>query len=122
MLRRGLAVVGLLLVSLCVNAQGVYYPDALWQRKTPAEAGINAALLKGAIDFAVASESRNPRDLTLNHYQTFGREPIGRAPSRANGLRGRATRRAASTSTTTCASTSSRSPRSTSGAGRCRRC
>src|SRR5438094_4811937 len=79
MLRRGLAVVGLLLVSLCVNAQGVYYPDALWQRKTPAEAGINAALLKGAIDFAVASESRNPRDLTLNHYQTFGREPFGSA-------------------------------------------
>src|SRR3989442_3240660 len=79
MLRRGLAVAGLLLVSLCVNAQGVYYPDALWQRKTSAEAGINAALLKGAIDFAVASESRNPRDLTLNHYQTFGREPFGQA-------------------------------------------
>src|SRR2546422_9982563 len=79
MLRRGLAVVGLLLVSLCVSAQGVYYPDALWQRKTPAEAGINAALLKGAIDYAIASESRNPRDLTLNHYQTFGREPHGAA-------------------------------------------
>src|SRR6058998_2628439 len=79
MLHRGLAVVGLLLVSLCVNAQSVYYPDALWQRKAPAEAGINAALLKGAIDFAVASESRNPRDLTLNHYQTFGREPFGYA-------------------------------------------
>ncbi len=79
MLRRGLAVAGLLLVSLCVNAQSVYYPDALWQPKTPAEAGINAALLKGAIDFAVASESRNPRDLTLNHYQTFGREPFGSA-------------------------------------------
>src|SRR5437016_1359670 len=79
MLRRGLAIAGLLLVSLCVSAQSVYYPDALWQHKTPAEAGINAALLKGAIDFAVASESRNPRDLTLNHYQTFGREPFGSA-------------------------------------------
>src|SRR6266850_377536 len=74
MLRLGLAVAGLLLAPL-VNAQSVYYPDALWQRKTPAEAGINAALLKGAIDFAVAGESRNPRDLTLNHYQTFGGEP-----------------------------------------------
>src|SRR5213594_1809235 len=79
MLRRGLAIAGLLLVSLCVNAQGVYYPDTLWHRKTLAEAGINAALLKSAIDFAVASESRNPRDLTLNHYQTFGREPFGSA-------------------------------------------
>src|SRR6266403_1719300 len=78
MLRLGLAVAGLLLAPL-VNAQSVYYPDALWQRKTPAEASINAALLKGAIDFAVAGESRNPRDLTLNHYQTFGREPFGQA-------------------------------------------
>src|SRR6267378_3542063 len=78
MLRLGLAVAGLLLAPL-VNAQSVYYPDALWQRKTPAEAGINATLLKGAIDFAVAGESRNPRDLTLNHYQTFGREPHGEA-------------------------------------------
>src|SRR6266404_1097005 len=78
MLRLGLAVAGLLLAPL-VNAQSVYYPDSLWQRKTPAEAGINAALLKGAIDFAVAGESRNPRDLTLNHYQTFGREPFGQA-------------------------------------------
>src|SRR6267154_1674571 len=78
MLRLGLAVAGLLLAPL-VNAQSAYYPDALWQRKTPAEAGINAALLKGAIDFAVAGESRNPRDLTLNHYQTFGREPFGQA-------------------------------------------
>src|SRR5467141_159748 len=74
----GLAVAGLLLASL-VNAQSVYYPDALWQRKTPAEASINAALLKSAIDFAVAAESRNPRDLTLNHYRSFGREPHGQA-------------------------------------------
>src|SRR5438445_13506726 len=79
MLRRGLAVAGLLFVSLCAFAQTVYYPDALWQRKTPAEAGINAALLEGAIDFAVARESRDPRDLTVNHYQTFGRERFGAA-------------------------------------------
>ena len=58
-------------------AQAVYYPDAAWQRRTPAESGLNAALLKEAVDFAIASESRNPRDLKLNHYQTFGREPFG---------------------------------------------
>ncbi len=57
----------------------VYYPDAEWQRKTPAAAGINPQILKAAIDHAVASETRNPRDLTLNHYQTFGREPFGYA-------------------------------------------
>jgi CubicO group peptidase (beta-lactamase class C family) len=56
-----------------------YYPDADWQHKTPAQAGLDAARLKGAIDFAIASESRSPRDLALNHYQTFGREPFGDA-------------------------------------------
>jgi CubicO group peptidase (beta-lactamase class C family) len=58
----------------------VYYPEANdWQRKTPAEAGIDAARLKDAIDFSISSEIKNPRDLTLNHYQTFGREPFGYA-------------------------------------------
>jgi hypothetical protein len=46
------------------------------QRKTPAEAGINPQLLKDAIDFAIASEIKNPRNLKLNHYRTFGREPF----------------------------------------------
>lgn len=57
----------------------IYYPDANWQRKTPAESGLNAQMLKEAVDFAVASEIKNPRDLKLNHYQTFGREPFGDA-------------------------------------------
>ena len=57
----------------------VYYPDAAWQRKTPADSGLDPARLKEAIDFAVASETRNPRDLVLNHYETFGREPFGYA-------------------------------------------
>ena len=35
--------------------------------------------LKEATDFAIANESHNPRDLVLNHYQTFGREPFGYA-------------------------------------------
>src|SRR6202158_6628794 len=47
----------------------VYYPDAAWQHKTPAEAGIGASLLKDAIDFAVARGTQAPRDLTLNLYQ-----------------------------------------------------
>jgi CubicO group peptidase (beta-lactamase class C family) len=57
----------------------VHYPDAAWQHKSPAEAGMNPSLLKDAIEFAVASETRAPRDLKLNHYQTFGREPFGYA-------------------------------------------
>src|SRR5260221_2714970 len=64
------------LVTLPVAAQAQTFPGADWQRKTPAEAGINPQLLKDAIDFAIASEIKNPRDLKLNHYRTFGREPF----------------------------------------------
>src|ERR1700704_1624348 len=60
-------------------ARAQTFPGADWQRKTPAEAGINPQLLKDAMDFAIASEIKNPRDLKLNHYQTFGREPFGYA-------------------------------------------
>jgi hypothetical protein len=56
-----------------------YYPDAVWQQKRPADVGMNAQSVKDAIDFAIASETKNPRDLKLNHYQTFGREPFGDA-------------------------------------------
>ena len=65
-------------VSACAQAQP-YYPDATWQHKAPADVGMDAARLKEAVDFAIASEVKNPRDLTLNHYQTFGREPHGEA-------------------------------------------
>ncbi|MEA2870207.1 MAG: hypothetical protein QOH67_183, partial [Hyphomicrobiales bacterium] len=61
------------------KSASTYYPEADWKHKPPAETGINAALLKEAIDFAVASETKAPRDLVINHYQTFGREPFGYA-------------------------------------------
>jgi len=68
-----------LLAFAQTGASGVYYPGAVWLHRTPAEAGISASLLKDAIDFAVAGETKAPRDLKLNHYQTFGREPFGYA-------------------------------------------
>src|SRR4051812_2312037 len=58
---------------------GTYYPDATWQTKDPSASGIDAQLLKEAIDAAVAGETKAPRDLAMNHYQTFGREPFGYA-------------------------------------------
>jgi len=61
------------------KAAATYYPDATWQRKAPAEVGLNPQRLQEAVDFAVASETKNTRDLALNHYQTFGREPFGYA-------------------------------------------
>ena len=51
----------------------------MWQQKTPSEAGVDPRLLKDAIAFAISGETKAPRDLKLNHYQTFGREPFGYA-------------------------------------------
>jgi hypothetical protein len=56
-----------------------YYPGPAeqWERRTPQQAGMDAAQLQEAIDFAVANESKLPRNLEPAHYQTFGREPFG---------------------------------------------
>ena len=62
------------------RSEAVYYPDAMrWERKRAAEMGLDSTKLAAAIAFAIAAESKAPRDLTQNHYQTFGREPFGTA-------------------------------------------
>jgi len=72
-----------LLVATAAHAQRatVYVPGPGddWERRTPAQVGMDAALLDSAIAFARANESTAPRDLELAHYQTFGREPFGEA-------------------------------------------
>ena len=56
-----------------------YYPGPHddWKRKTPQEAGFDAAKLQAAIEYAQAHETKAPRDLKLNHDYTFGRETYG---------------------------------------------
>lgn len=63
-----------------VDAQ-TYWPgrNTDWERRDPTADGFDAVKLQAAVDFAVASESRSPRDLSLNHDMTFGREPRGEA-------------------------------------------
>jgi CubicO group peptidase (beta-lactamase class C family) len=56
-----------------------YFPDATWQHKEPAEVGLKRDVLQQAVDFGIANETKAPRDLVMNHYQTFGREPFGYA-------------------------------------------
>jgi len=77
--RRFALLVLLVMAGPPLAAAQTYYPDADWQHKTPAEAGINPQILKQAIDLAITGETKAPRDLVLNHYQTFGREPFGYA-------------------------------------------
>ena len=62
------------------SAQREYFPAAEnWEQRTPEQSKMDAAKLKEAIDFAVQSEPKIPRNLELAHYQSFGREPFGEA-------------------------------------------
>jgi hypothetical protein len=55
-----------------------YFPPALsWEQKTPAESGLNADKINEAIAFAKSAESKNPRNMEISHYQSFGKEPFG---------------------------------------------
>ncbi len=73
-------VAGALLLTNLAYAQSNYFPAANnWERRTSQQAQIDPVKLKEAIDFAIASESKAPRNLELAHYQTFGREPFGEA-------------------------------------------
>ena len=72
----------------------MYFPArGDWQRRAPAEVGMDAAALKQAVDFAVANENPATKDLALDLELTFGmREPLFKVlgPTRprgpANGL------------------------------------
>lgn len=50
-----------------------------WERRSPSAVGMDSVKLADAVAFAVSKESRTPRDLELNHLQSFGREPLGDA-------------------------------------------
>ena len=54
-------------------------PTGAWERRSPSAMGMDSVKLAAAIAYAVEKESKTPRDLELNHYQTFGREPFGAA-------------------------------------------
>ena len=54
-------------------------PAGAWERRSPSAMGMDSVKLADAIAYAIEKESKTPRDLELNHYQTFGREPVGAA-------------------------------------------
>jgi CubicO group peptidase (beta-lactamase class C family) len=82
----GIAAVALLLVAPVAQAQKAraaatpYVPPAgSWERRSPMAVGMDSVKLADAVAFAMSKESRTPRDLELNHLQSFGREPLGDA-------------------------------------------
>jgi CubicO group peptidase (beta-lactamase class C family) len=87
-LHRSIALVVLSCAALAaLAAEAPRYPGRDWDRHAPAQEGIEPTRLQEAIDFAVAAESKYPRDLVVAHYETFGREPFGVAigPLKARG-------------------------------------
>ncbi len=55
-----------------------YFPSAgAWEKRLPQQAGFDTAKLNEAIRFAISNESKNPRNMELNHSRTFGKEPFG---------------------------------------------
>ena len=81
------SVAALCLIASAADAQGkkgagivAYVPPAgAWERRSPSAVGMDSAKLAAAVAYAMEKESKTPRDLELNHYQTFGREPFGAA-------------------------------------------
>jgi len=78
--RRAVIVAGLAAVGRPATAAppaSVYYPAPLdaWERRAPENTGLDAARLREAVAFAVASETRAPRDLALEHALSSGKEP-----------------------------------------------
>lgn len=74
------ALVALVLTSTYAQkkATETYFPPYNnWQQKKPLELGLNTAKLDEAISFANANESKNPRNMEVSHYQSFGKEPFG---------------------------------------------
>ncbi len=64
--------------TLSVQAQ-TYYPGTWgnWETKKPEEVGLNSSKIDAVIKYAQEMEIDNPRNMEINHYQSFGKEPFG---------------------------------------------
>ena len=93
-MRRRIGHLAITTIALCVARTSIaqsapvwtvpanaYYPDAgnAWERRRAMQAGLDSTKLADAIAFAITNEAKGSRDLEVNHYLTFGREPFGAA-------------------------------------------
>jgi len=67
----------LLLNTSFLTAQQLYFPPAgnQWQTRSPQAAGLDAAKLSDAVDFALDNEYEGARDLRIAILKSFEREP-----------------------------------------------
>jgi len=86
-MNRLLRLVGFLILAGVLAAADYFPPRGEWAHVAPAEAGMDAAKLQAAVDFAVAHESKTPRDLAAYLKEAYAREPNYRilGPTRPRG-------------------------------------
>jgi hypothetical protein len=60
-----------------VKPAGYFPPANDWQQKSAAELGLKQPAIDAAVAVAIASEVKAPRNMEVNHYRTFGKEPFG---------------------------------------------
>ena len=65
----------LFLFSINVYAQDQYYPDKIWEEKSPESLGVNSKKLNEAIQFAIDNENKVEKDLRIAIIKSFGHEP-----------------------------------------------
>ena len=66
--------------STISTIKAAYFPTSkMWEEKTPVEMGVNKIFIDEAIAIAQTAESKNPRNMEISHYQSFGKEPFGEA-------------------------------------------
>ena len=65
----------LLLFSLNLFSQSLYFPKKIWIEKTPNSQGLNNEKINEAIKFALDNENSVERDLRISIIKSFGREP-----------------------------------------------
>ena len=55
-----------------------YFPSAKnWENRQPSFFSIDSNKIYEAIAFAKSAETKNPRNMEISHYQSFGKEPFG---------------------------------------------
>ncbi len=57
------------------DAQSNYFPEAIWQVKSPEEMKMNKVWLDSAVKFAQANENKFDRDLRIATLKAYGNEP-----------------------------------------------
>jgi CubicO group peptidase (beta-lactamase class C family) len=72
-MRRILVLLVVLSGAATAGAQTPYYPERFdWQRRTPAQAGMDGAAVEAAVQFALANENAAPKDLAAAHAAGIG--------------------------------------------------